>query len=134
DGELVVSPRPAAPHAYAASEIAADLLPAFHGAEARTGPGGWWILPEPELHFVEEVLVPDFAAWRCDRMSTVPNTAAFTLAPDWLCEIISPSSVRHDRIAKMRKYAREAVAAVWLVDPLARTFESLRLDGMRWTV
>jgi Uma2 family endonuclease len=134
DGELVVSPRPAAPHALAAAEISGDLIPAFHGAEARSGPGGWWILPEPELHFRDDVLVPDLAAWRCDRMPTVPNTAAFTLAPDWLTEIISPSSVRHDRIAKMRCYAREGVAWVWLIDPLARTLETFRLDGRHWTV
>jgi Uma2 family endonuclease len=108
DGELVVSP--AAPHALAAMEITADLAPMFHGAQARSGPGGWWILPEPELHFADDVLVPDIAAWRCQRMPAVPNVAAFTIAPDWLCEIISPSSVRHDRIAKMRCYAREGVA------------------------
>lgn len=134
DGELVVSPRPAFPHALAAAEIAGDLIPVFHGVEARVGPGGWWILPEPELHFAEDVLVPDFAAWRCQRMATVPNVAAFTLAPDWACEIISPSSVRHDRIAKMRIYAREGVASTWLVDPIARTLESFRLEHELWTV
>jgi Uma2 family endonuclease len=129
-----VSPRPASPHAFAAAEMAADLLPIFHGREARFGPGGWWILSEPELHFADDVLVPDIAAWRCARMPTVPNAPAFTLPPDWLCEIISPSSVRHDRIAKMRCYAREGVAWVWLVDPLARTLETFRLEGDRWTV
>jgi Uma2 family endonuclease len=134
DGELVVSPRPATPHAYAATEMSADLLHVFHGTEARSGPGGWWILSEPELHFADDVLVPDLAAWRCTRMPTVPNAPAITLAPDWLCEIISPSSVRHDRIAKMRCYAREGVAWVWLVDPLARTLETFRLDGDHWTV
>jgi len=134
DGELVVSPRPATPHAFAATEMAADLLPVFHGTEARSGPGGWWILPEPELHFADDVLVPDLAAWRCGRMPTVPNTPAITLAPDWLCEIISPSSMRHDRIVKMRCYARQGVTWVWLVDPLARTLEDLHLEGDRWTV
>jgi Uma2 family endonuclease len=134
DGELIVSPRPAAPHAFAATGIAVALGAAFHGTDALAGPGGWWTLPEPELHFAADVLVPDLAAWRCARMPAVPNVAAFTLAPDWLCEIISPSSARHDRIAKMRCYAREGVASVWLVDPLARTLESFRLDGGRWTV
>jgi len=121
DGELVVSPRPASPHAFAATEIAADLSPAFHGPRARSGPGGWWLLPEPELHLGDDVLVPDLAAWRCERIPTVPNTPAFVLAPDWLCEIISPSYVRHDRVKKLRSYAREGVAWVWLVEPLART-------------
>ena len=133
DGELVVSPRPACPHALAASEIAADLLPVFHGSPARSGPGGWWILIEPELHFAEDVLVPDIAAWRCRRMAVVPNTAAISLPPDWVCEIISPSSVRHDRIAKMRCYARNDVETVWLVDPLARTLEAFRRNESQWS-
>lgn len=134
DGELIVSPRPASPHAFAASGIATDLMAAFHGREALLGPGGWWILLEPELHLGEDVLVPDLAGWRHTRMPSVPNAPAFTLAPDWLCEIISPSSARRDRIAKMRCYAREGVAAVWLVDPLARTLESFCLDAGRWTL
>jgi hypothetical protein len=134
DGELVVSPRPATPHAFAAAQMAGDLIPPFDGTEARSGPGGWWILPEPELHLSDDVLVPGLAAWRCGRMPVVPNVAAITLAPDWLCEIISPASGRHDRVVKMRCYAREGVASVWLVDSLARTLESLRLEGERWTV
>jgi len=134
DGELVVSPRPASRHALAGSEIVGDLIPIFHGSPARFGPGGWWILIEPELHFGDDVLVPDIAAWRCQRMATVPDTAAFTLPPDWVCEIISPSSVRHDRIAKMRCYARNGVETVWLVDPIARTLEAFRRNDNQWSV
>jgi Uma2 family endonuclease len=133
-GELVVSPRPASPHAFAVTGMAVDLLPAFLGPEARHGPGGWWIFREVELHLADDVLVPDFAAWRVARMPTVPNVPAFTLAPDWVCEILEPSSVRHDRISKMRCYAREGVASAWIVDPIARTLESFRLDGGRWTL
>jgi Uma2 family endonuclease len=134
DGELFVSPRPATPHAFAAAGISIDLLGAFHGTDARSGPGGWWFLPEPELHFDEDVLVPDLAAWRNARMPVVPNAPAITLVPDWLAEIVSPSSARHDRIRKMRRYARAGVAWIWLVDPLARTLESFRLMGESWTV
>jgi Uma2 family endonuclease len=134
EGVLVVSARPATPHAFAATEIAADLLPAFHGRAARSGPGGWWIFSEPELHLSGDVLVPDLAGWRCDRMAAVPNAGALTVAPDWVCEILSPSSVRHDRIAKMRCWAREGVPFVWLVDPAARTLETFRLESGRWTV
>lgn len=134
DGTLVVSPRPAARHALASAGLAGDLLPAFHGIAARSGPGGWWILFEPELHLGDDVLVPDLAAWRCERMPAVPNVSAFSLAPDWICEVVSPASVRHDRIAKMRSYARNGVATAWLVDPIARTLENHRLDGGRWLV
>lgn len=134
EGDLVVSPRPATPHAFAATEIAADLLPTFHGRTARTGPGGWWILAEPELHLSEDVLVPDLAGWRCDRMPALPNAGALVVAPEWVCEILSPSSIRHDRIGKMRCWAREGVGFVWLVDPAAHTLETFRLESDRWTV
>ena len=116
------------------SEIAASLLPPFHGTPAHDGPGGWWIFAEPELHLADDVLVPDFAAWRCGRMPTVPNAGALTLAPDWICEILSRSSVRYDRVGKMRCWAREGVAHVWLVDPAARTLETFRLTDDGWTV
>jgi Uma2 family endonuclease len=132
DGELVVSPRPAVPHAAAARAMLKDLLPAFDGLDAT--PGGWWILFEPELHFGDDVLVPDLAGWRSERLPKLPNSPAMSLPPDWICEVISPSSVRHDRIAKMRSYARNGVATVWLVDPIARTLENHRLDAGRWLV
>ena len=133
-GELHVSPRPATPHAFAASELTAVLHSSHHGVEAPLGPGGWWILAEPELHFDADVVVPDLAGWRHDRMPAVPNVAAITLAPDWLCEITSPSSARWDRIVKLRVYARVGVAWVWLVDPLARTLECFHLRDGAWTV
>ena len=132
DGDLVVTPRPATPHAFAAAEIAADLLPAFHGIEARSGPGGWWILPEPELHFGDDVLVPDLAAWRCARMPIVPDAPFIDLAPDWVCEVISPSTGALDRARKMPHYARAGVGHVWLVDPTPKTLELFRLDGEGW--
>jgi Uma2 family endonuclease len=113
DGELVVSRRPASPHAFAASGIIGDLLVAYHGLQARAGPGGWWILREPELYFADDVLVPDFAGWCCTRMPIVPDVAGFTLAPDWICEILSPSSVRYDRIAKIPFAEAEMHLARW---------------------
>jgi Uma2 family endonuclease len=133
-GELFTSPRPAAPHALAATGILGDLFN-FHGAPGDPArPGGWWILIEPELHLQADVLVPDLAGWRHERMPVVPNVAAFTLPPDWLCEVISPSTAQLDRARKMQVYAREGVAHMWLVDPLARTLEIYRLEGGSWIV
>ena len=135
DGELVVSPRPASPHAIASSVIGADLTGPFHrrpGDPSR--PGGWWVLDEPEIHFGEDVLVPDLAGWRHTRMPGVPNVAFFTLAPDWVCEVVSPSTGRIDRTRKMRIYAREGVEHLWFVDPLARTLEVYRLEAGHWIV
>ena len=127
DDELFVSPRPASPHALASSALGEELGPPFK--RGRGGPGGWIILDEPELHLRRDILVPDLAGWRRDRMPEVPNVAFFTLAPDWACEVPSPSTARLDRGKKLAVYARERVANLWFIDPLARTLEILRLDG-----
>lgn len=135
DGELFTSPRPRSPHARTATAIAHDLFGGFDGPPGSADrPGGWWILIEPELHLGADVLVPDVAGWRIDRLPVVPDVAGFTLAPDWVCEVISPSTARLDRARKMPVYAREGVGHLWLVDPVARTLEVYRLDGGRWTV
>jgi len=135
DGELVVSPRPASPHAYAASMIGMEVGPPFHrGVGDPAGPGGWWITLEPELHFGDDVLVPDWAGWRRDHMPTFPSVPFFTQAPAWACEVISPSTGRIDRSRKMRIYAREGIGHLWLVDPLEQTLEVYRLDAGRWMV
>ena len=135
DGDLYASPRPASPHAVAASAIGGDVNASFHRPSGGSGqPGGWWILSEPELHFGRDVLVPDLAGWRRDRMPTLRNVPAFDLAPDWVCEVISPSTGAIDRGRKMRIYAREGVAHLWIVDPLARTLEIYRLVLSEWVV
>ena len=134
DGELISSPRPASPYAWASTVLGQDLGPLNGRAGGAGRPGGWWILHEPELHFGDDVLVPDLAAWRHDRMPTVPRVAYFTLAPDWVCEVISPSTGRIDRSRKMRICAREGVRHLWFVDPLARTLEVYRLEDGRWLV
>src|SRR5437899_1722623 len=129
DGDLHVSPRPASRHALAASVLWGDLGPPFH--HGRGGPGGWWLLFEPELHLGEDVLVPDLAGWRRERMATLRNVAAFTQAPDWVGEVVSPATAAIDRGRKLHIYAREGVDNLWLVDPLARTLEVYRLESGR---
>jgi Uma2 family endonuclease len=135
DGELFLSPRPASPHARATSAVGSAIFAAYDGdRSAPASPGGWWILDEPELHLGSDVLVPDIAGWRRERMPRIADVPWFDLAPDWLCETLSPSTARIDRTRKLRIYAREGVRHVWLVDPLARTLEVLALDGERWIV
>lgn len=132
DGELWTSPRPAPRHALAYSALGGVLTaPYSHG---RGGPGGWWILDEPELHLGADVVVPDLAGWRRARMERLPETAYFALAPDWVCEVISPSTARLDRTKKLRVYAREGVSHCWIVDPVLRTLDALRLNSGRWTI
>jgi Uma2 family endonuclease len=132
DGELHASPRPAPRHAVAYARLTGLLHPAFDSG--RGGPGGWWILAEPELHLGPDVLVPDLAGWRRERMPRVPETAFFPLAPDWVCEILSPSTASFDRSKKLAAYAREGIGHAWLLDPLVRTLEVLRLERGHWTL
>jgi len=130
DGELVLSPRPALPHASASSAMGADLIGQFGRRRSKGEPGGWWILDEPELHLGRHVLVPDLAGWRRERLPEVPAAPYLELAPDWVCEVLSPRTVRWDRMRKMDIYAAHGVGHAWLVDPEARLLEVYRrMDG-----
>jgi Uma2 family endonuclease len=91
-------------------------------------------LYEPELHVGGDVLVPDWAGWRRSRMPRLPETAHIPLAPDWVCEIVSPSTSSLDRVQKLAIYAREKVAHAWLIDPAGRSLEVLGLHEGRWTI
>ena len=125
DGDLYASPRPALPHARAASVLLATLGAAF---DLDDEPGGWIMLFAPELHFGNDVLVPDIAGWRRERLPSVPNVAYLTLAPDWICEVVSPATEIIDRGRKLRIYTREGVAFAWFVDPLRQSLEVLALE------
>jgi Uma2 family endonuclease len=130
-GVLELSPRPGKPHAAAASALSEELGPPFK--RGRGGPGGWIVLFEPELHLGPDVLVPDLAGWRRERLPVLDNVEPyFTLAPDWVCEVISPSTGTLDRARKLPLYAAAGVGHAWLVDPLQRTLEVLRRQDTKW--
>ncbi len=132
-GQLYTHPRPAPRHALAASMVGGKLCDPF--AEGRGGPGGWWILDEPELHLGADVLVPDLAGWRRERLPALPETAWFEIPPDWVCEVLSPSTARTDRALKMPHYAGAGIPHLWLVDPDLHILEVyvLRGDG-HWSL
>ena len=130
DGTLHTHPRPAAPHARASSVLVRRIGVPFD--DDTGGPEGWWIIFEPEFHFGEEVVVPDLAGWRRDRMPDYPDTAYFTLAPDWVCEVLSDSTRRIDLHEKRPIYAREGVPDLWFVDPMDRTLEAFELVDGQW--
>lgn len=136
-GELVTSPRPVPLHGQGAIQIGTDVV--YHFGRRPGGgdhPGGWLLLPEPELHLEAgistHVLSPDIAGWKRERLPAAPRTAYIELAPDWICEILSPSSARYDKKEKARIYKQAGVTWYWLVDPLSRTVEALRREGEFW--
>ena len=130
DGQLYTSPRPSGPHTNAASALGAFILPPYQFG--RGGPGGWWIHDEPELHLGHDVLVPDLAGWRRERMPELPRSHVFEIVPDWVCEVISPSTGRLDRMKKRPIYLREGVGHAWIVDPLQQTIEVFANGGETW--
>lgn len=134
NGELHSHPRPAARHIGAATRLDRIIARHFDFDDDGEGPGGWWIFPEPELHFIHntEVDVPDLAGWRRERMPRWPEGHRFTVVPDWVCEVLSKSTADTDRKVKMPIYARFGVAYAWLIDPQTRTLEAYALDGGVW--
>ena len=129
DGEFHASPRPAFGHGQATLELAGELRDPF--GRGKGGPGGWIFLMEPELHLgrgAPDILVPDIAGWRRERVAAFDPEAPYTtISPDWVCEVLSPSTARLDRNKKLPAYARHGVPFCWLVDPLARTLEVFEL-------
>jgi Uma2 family endonuclease len=133
NGQLRAQPRPAWSHILAGSRLGADIEGPY-GRGREGGPGGWWIIDEPEVHFVldAEVTVPDIAGWRRQRMPSPPEGHKIQVVPDWVCEIFSPSSKSSDREEKMPLYARHGVGFAWLLDPKTQTLEAYELVDGRW--
>ncbi|MBI3182432.1 MAG: Uma2 family endonuclease [Myxococcales bacterium] len=134
DGELYTSPRPATLHARTSSRLGSKLGGPFD--EGIGGPGGWIILDEPELHLVGQVVVPDLAGWRRERMPELPDAPYIELAPDWVCEVLSMGTEAFDRAKKMPVYAQAGVRHAWLLDPdpQIKTLEVFRLEGKAWVL
>jgi Uma2 family endonuclease len=131
DGELIVHPRPDPPHVVTASELGAMLIVPFRRSIG--GPGGWIILDEPKIRFGRHLLVPDLGGWTKERFVT-PRKGPFTVIPDWACEVLSPSTRSFDRATKLPIYAQQEVGHVWIIDPVARTLEVLRLQQTGWFI
>lgn len=131
-GVLHTHPRPAPRHAWASSSLGFEVGSPY--GKGSGGPGGWWILDEPECHLGEDIFVPDLAGWRKERMPDLPETAWFELAPDWVCEVLSPSTARLDRAEKMPLYAKYGVKFIWLVDPDLKTLEAYKNVKGQWVL
>ena len=134
NGQLHTQPRPAGPHARAESVLQIEIGGPFDLGKG--DPGGWWVLGVPEIHFVRdaEVCVPDLAGWRRTRLSGIPRDQRFEVVPDWVCEILSPSTESKDRQVKMPIYAHYGVRFAWLIDPLKRVLEAFELEREGWNL
>lgn len=131
DGVLYVMPRPRARHSRLEAILGSGVgAPYDHG---RGGPGGWWILVEPGIELPNSPEVsPDLAGWRRERMPQLPTDTAIGIVPDWVCEILSPSTRGYDQLKKRPFYARHGVQWLWFVDPEARTLSASRLVDGHW--
>ena len=127
-GSLVTQPRPAEEHAIAASSLGGVLHPPFQFGSGG-GPGGWLIVDEHQIRLGPHVIVPDLAGWRRERLTGGPVA---DIVPDWICEVLSPSTGKRDRTDKMRIYAAYGVKFLWLLDPLDFVLEAYRLHEKSW--
>ena len=128
-GQLHTQPRPTSRHARVSTGISYGLFGAFDLGSG--GPGGWVILHEPELHVGGHVLIPDLGGWRRERLPLIPD-GPIDVAPDWICEILSPSTANKDRKLKLPLYGKLGVPHAWIVDPYAKTFETYRYADGHW--
>jgi Uma2 family endonuclease len=133
DGELIVSPRPSRKHGYSATALGASVISPYQFGQGG-GPGGWIILVEPEIGLGSDILVPDLAGWRRERFPVEEPHNWISVAPDWVCEILSPNTFRRDKVLKMPLYARNGIQYFWLIDPIAKTLDTFRLEAGRWIV
>ena len=131
DGVLYAMTRPRGRHQSVAGRIHADYEPSYD--RGRGGPGGWWILPEPgiELPGAPEIS-PDVAGWLRERLPELPTDTSIRVVPDWVCEVLSPTTRRHNKLVKAPYYARVGVAWMWLVDIEAMVLTVLRLHEGQW--
>ena len=126
-GALHAHPRPTRRHGRAAGELFAELHSPFR--RSRGGPGGWVFIPEHELHLGQHIVVPDISGWKQERYPIDETTPFSAVPPDWLCEVLSPSSARLDRFQKLPIYAGHGVKHCWFVDPIEKTLEVFILDN-----
>jgi Uma2 family endonuclease len=133
NGELLVTPRPSRDHAYTTSALGLGVGPAYQFGQGG-GPGGWIILDEPEISLGDNILVPDLAGWRRERFPTAEDHNWISAVADWVCEVLSPGTLRKDKVIKMPIYGQHGVPYLWLIDPLARTLDVFQLESGKWVV
>lgn len=132
-GQLRTLPSPLPRHAKVQRVLGGLIGQPFDDDDGRGGPGGWWILPEVDVQLgAHDIVRPDLSGWRRERLPEPWELRPIDVVPDWVCEILSPSTMRHDRLTKATLYRESGVQSLWLIDPEARVLEALSLDNGRW--
>jgi Uma2 family endonuclease len=132
EGELYTWPRPRGTHGRAAANILTSINIRY--GEGGGGIGGWWIIGEPEVHFREQIVVPDIGGWRVTRMPLPPSSHVFDIAPDWICEVLSPRTKRIDWSKKLALYGSNGVPRAWYVDVDERQLQVMQLVNGEWVI
>lgn len=132
-GELMTAPSPLPRHSRVQRAAGRFLGGPFDDDDGRGGPGGWWILVEVDVALgPHDIVRPDLAGWKRERLPRPGNVRPIAVAPDWVCEVVSPSTAAHDGVTKRRLYAQSGIPHYWLIDPEARLLEALSLRDGAW--
>jgi Uma2 family endonuclease len=132
-GQIVTLPAPLPKHSKAQGALRRFVGGPFDDDDGYGGPGGWWIFVEVDVQLeAHEVVRPDLSGWRRQRLPDPGDRRPIDVAPDWICEVLSPTTTVRDRTTKRELYARHGVRHYWLVDPEARTLEVFELLDGRW--
>jgi Uma2 family endonuclease len=130
-GTLEALPSPLPGHRFAQGVLVSELHAPFFGG--RGGPGGWWILIEPDIFLgVNDIVSPDLVGWRRERVPAFPATRPIETVPDWIAEVLSPTNERRDRVHKAELYLTVGVPFCWIVDVAERTLEAYRSREGAW--
>ncbi|MCG8555662.1 MAG: Uma2 family endonuclease [Proteobacteria bacterium] len=132
-GRIATAPAPLPRHSKVQGAARRFLGGPFDDDDGRGGPGGWWIFVEVDVQLTpHDVVRPDLAGWRRERLQSPGSMRPITVAPDWVCEVVSRSTASRDRVTKRTLYARAGIAHYWIIDPDARVLEALQLENRAW--
>lgn len=132
-GEIVSAPAPLPRHSHVQGSARRFIGGPFQDDDGRGGPGGWWVFVEVDIAFgPHDIVRPDLAGWRRERLPRPGSVRPIEVAPDWIGEVLSPSTAARDRVHKRNLYARSGVPHYWLIDPEARVLEALTLHDGAW--
>jgi len=130
-GLMEALPRPRPGHGNAQALLSGEIVRPFQ--RGRGGPGGWWIIIEPDVELTtNDIIVPDLAGWKRDKVPEFPHDRPIRFVPDWICEVLSPTNQKRDRVVKANLYLTCGVMYYWILDVQERTLEAYSAKEGSW--